>query len=76
MDSALEVSGCVMWCACVRTNALLLPDSKVDKAAAILRLMHIAELRDLQTAINEVLAFIQESTADPRTDAKLGKVGR
>lgn len=47
----------------------------VDKAAKILRLLQIHHMRDLQTAINETIVCVQELTADPKTDTKLGKVG-
>lgn len=32
-------------------------------------------LRQLQTTINETIVGVQQITADPRTDSKLGKVG-
>lgn len=33
-------------------------------------------MRDLQTSIDEVIVEAQGFTANPKTDAKLGKVGR
>ena len=51
-------------------------DDVVDDAAKVLRLLYINDLRDLQTAINEITISVQELTADPKTNAKLGKVGR
>eukprot|EP00736_Rhodelphis_marinus_P004847 Rmarinus@m.3606 len=51
-------------------------DKALDKAVRVLRLLHVAQLRVLQTAINEVIATAQEFTADPKTDAQLGRVGR
>ena len=48
----------------------------VDRAAAILRMLYIADLRELQDAVNDILVTIQEYTANPKTDAALGKVGR
>lgn len=51
-------------------------DPLVDKAAMILRLLHLHDLRDLQTIINEVIVCAQNITADPKTDSKLGRVGR
>lgn len=36
----------------------------------------VTELRDLQSAINEIIVLVQEHTADPRTDSRLGQVGR
>lgn len=52
------------------------PDSAVNEAAKILRLLHISELRDLQTKINEAIVKVQAITANPKTDERLGKVGR
>eukprot|EP00794_Sanderia_malayensis_P020075 gene20075-22045_t len=51
-------------------------DSAVNEAAKILRLLHIHELRALQTRINQAIVSVQKSTADPKTDQSLGKVGR
>ena len=50
-------------------------DDDLEKAARILRLLQIQSLRQLQTAINEAIVSVQNITADPRTDTKLGKVG-
>ncbi|XP_058454475.1 RNA transcription, translation and transport factor protein [Malaya genurostris] len=47
----------------------------LEKAARILRLLQIQNLRKLQTAINETIVAVQNITADPRTDTSLGKVG-
>lgn len=47
----------------------------VEKAARILRLLQIQSLRQLQTVVNETIVSVQNVTADPRTDTKLGKVG-
>ena len=51
-------------------------DSRIDAAAAVLRMLYVADLRELQDAVNEILISAQEFTADPRTDASLGQVGR
>lgn len=51
-------------------------DVQVDRAAAVLRLLYIDDLRELQTQVNEVIALTQEYTANPITDARLGQVGR
>lgn len=53
-----------------------LGDPVLDEAAKVLRLLHIQELRDLQTSINELIVAAQTITADPKTDQSLGKVGR
>ncbi|XP_030070834.1 RNA transcription, translation and transport factor protein [Microcaecilia unicolor] len=51
-------------------------DAALNEAARILRLLHIEELRDLQTKINEAIVAVQAIIADPKTDHRLGKVGR
>lgn len=50
-------------------------NEKLDQAAKILRLLHLQDLRELQTLINEIIVSVQEFTADPKTDSRLGKVG-
>lgn len=51
------------------------PEKNVDEAANILRLLQIHSVRNLQTVINETIVAVQEITANPKTDTKLGKVG-
>ncbi|KAG9481107.1 hypothetical protein GDO78_010386 [Eleutherodactylus coqui] len=51
-------------------------DAVLNDAARILRLLHVEELRDLQTKINEAIVAVQAIIADPKTDHRLGKVGR
>nr|XP_014343874.1 PREDICTED: UPF0568 protein C14orf166 homolog isoform X3 [Latimeria chalumnae] len=51
-------------------------DATLNDAARILRLLHVEELRDLQTKINEAIVAVQAIIADPKTDHRLGKVGR
>ncbi|EHA98814.1 hypothetical protein GW7_21003 [Heterocephalus glaber] len=51
-------------------------DAVLNEAAQILRLLHIEELRELQTKINEAIVAVQAIIADPKTDHTLGKVGR
>ena len=48
----------------------------LDKAAIVLKMLYIAELRDMQQAVNQVLTTAQEYTGDPKTDSSLGRVGR
>ena len=43
--------------------------------AKVLRMLYVEDLRTLQNEVNALLVSIQEFTADPRTDSKLGKVG-
>lgn len=50
-------------------------DYVLNQAAKVLRLLHIHELRDLQTKINECIVSVQAATANPKTDTRLGKVG-
>lgn len=56
-------------------NIFKLDDPNMNQACAILTLLQIQGLRKLQTAINETVVSVQEVTADPKTDTKLGKVG-
>ena len=51
-------------------------DPVLNLAARVLRLLYIRDLRHLQTACNEALVAVQNLIADPRTDTRLGKVGR
>jgi hypothetical protein len=51
-------------------------DEIVDRAAGILRMLYVSDLRELQDAVNDILVTVQEFTANPRTDASLGVVGR
>jgi RLL motif-containing protein 1 len=51
-------------------------DPEVKRAACVLRLLHGNELRDLQVRINQVINDLQKLTADPKTDSRLGRVGR
>ena len=53
-----------------------LGDPVLSEAAKVLRLLHIQELRDLQTHINEVIVAVQAVTANPKTDQTLGRVGK
>jgi RLL motif containing protein 1 len=51
-------------------------DPKLDRIARILRLLYVRELRLLQNRINEAISSMQRITADPKTDSRLGQVGR
>lgn len=53
-----------------------LGDPVLNEAAKVLRLLHIKELRELQTKINELIVSVQNITADPKTDSSLGAVGK
>lgn len=52
-----------------------LNDPVLNQAAKILRMLYIHDLRDLQTKANELIVAVQNVTANPKTDTKLGKVG-
>eukprot|EP00929_Paragymnodinium_shiwhaense_P013362 TRINITY_DN121223_c0_g1_i1.p1 TRINITY_DN121223_c0_g1~~TRINITY_DN121223_c0_g1_i1.p1 ORF type:complete len:277 (-),score=105.88 TRINITY_DN121223_c0_g1_i1:81-911(-) len=51
-------------------------DPEVKRAACVLRLLHGNELQNLQVHINQVLNELQQLTAEPNIDARLGRVGR
>ena len=51
-------------------------DPAVREALKILRLTHLNHLRDLQSEINAAIETVQAATANPKTDTRLGKVGR
>lgn len=56
-------------------NGMGFEDEDLERASRILRLLQIQSVRKLQTAINETIVSVQNLTADPKTDTKLGKVG-
>ncbi|KAF7638322.1 Adenylate kinase isoenzyme 6-like protein [Meloidogyne graminicola] len=47
---------------------------KIDDGVRILRLLHGARIRELQTKINELVADVQKVTANPRCDLSLGRI--
>jgi RNA transcription, translation and transport factor protein len=51
-------------------------DEATDRVARVIRLLYVKELRALQDRSNEALATMQGVTANPRTDSRLGQVGR
>ena len=51
-------------------------DPNLKEAAKILRLLHLKNLRKLQSEINNTIELVQSVTANPKTDTKGGKVGR
>jgi hypothetical protein len=59
----------------VLPEGLDIHDPEVRKVAGVLRLLHSIEMGQLQVNINETINDLQILTADPKTDAKLGKVG-
>lgn len=48
---------------------------ELETPIKVLRLLQIQSVRKLQTGINEAIVAVQNITADPKTDTKLGKVG-
>ena len=63
------------YCNVLNRSLVFAADYISAEAAKILRLLHIQELRELQTKINEAIVQVQALTANPKTDARLGKVG-
>lgn len=53
-----------------------LGDESVDDVARVLRMLHVQRLRELQDGVNAVIECMQEFTANPKTDTRLGKVGK
>lgn len=51
-------------------------DPVVDRTGKIMRLFYVNELRNLQNCVNDAIAELQTITSNPKTDSKLGKVGR
>eukprot|EP00397_Hematodinium_sp_SG-2012_P055144 GEMP01067060.1.p1 GENE.GEMP01067060.1~~GEMP01067060.1.p1 ORF type:complete len:222 (+),score=49.23 GEMP01067060.1:135-800(+) len=51
-------------------------DAEVNRMVGVLRVLHGQELRKLQCNINDILTQLQDLTADPKTDSRLGRVGR
>ncbi len=51
-------------------------DAGVDLAATVLRMLHIKDMRELQDQVDAAIVRLQEVTANPRTDAAAGRVGR
>ncbi|VDD82316.1 unnamed protein product [Mesocestoides corti] len=50
-------------------------DPVLRSVVLTLRLLHVSELRQLQDQINCAIVQVQQITADPKTDEKLGQVG-
>lgn len=51
-------------------------DPAADRAAAALRWLYVRDLVNLQAGVDAAIAGVQEVTANPKTDARLGRVGR
>ena len=48
----------------------------LDSACRVLRMLYVRELRRLQDRVNAAIVVMQDYTSNPRTDARLGRVGR
>ena len=53
-----------------------LGSAALDDAGRVLRMLHVRELRRLQDGVNAIVVGMQEFTANPKTDSRLGRVGR
>jgi hypothetical protein len=51
-------------------------DPKVNQIAVVLKMLHLWDFREMQNDLNAHIVLGQEYTANPRTNAGLGKVGR
>ena len=51
-------------------------DGAVDRAAAALRFLFVKDVARLQADVDRAIGDVQAFTANPRTDTRLGKVGR
>ena len=51
-------------------------DGAVDRAAAALRFLYVRDVARLQADVDKAIGDVQAFTANPRTDTRLGKVGR
>lgn len=51
-------------------------DAVVDTAVRVARLLHVNDLRRLQSDADALLVAMQEYTADPKTDSRIGRVGK
>jgi RLL motif-containing protein 1 len=58
------------------TSGLSTTSPRVDRAAIVIRMLHLENMRITQNQINCVLEQAQEFVSSPKTDASLGRVGR
>lgn len=57
-------------------SGLDVASEKVERAAIIVRMLHLEEMRIVQNQINSCLETAQEFVSNPVTDSSLGRVGR
>ncbi|XP_003371305.1 adenylate kinase isoenzyme 6 [Trichinella spiralis] len=55
-------------------SALEIKDKALVEVVAVLRMLYVKKLRLVQSQINELITVVQEMTANPKTDQRLGKV--
>ncbi|KAL1241146.1 RNA transcription,translation and transport factor protein [Trichinella pseudospiralis] len=55
-------------------SALEIKDKSLVEVAAIFRMLYVRKLRLLQSRINRLITVVQEMTANPKTDQRLGKL--
>ena len=51
-------------------------DPVIRRVATVLKMLHLFDFRELQNDLNALVELGQSYTANPRTNSKLGKVGR
>ncbi|KAI0567459.1 RNA transcription translation and transport factor protein [Gracilaria domingensis] len=51
-------------------------DKQIERVTCVMRLLYVRRLRALQDEVNSIISEMQAITANPSTDAELGKVGR
>ena len=51
-------------------------DELINQMAVVLKMLYIWDFRELQTDLNAMIVLGQEYTANPKTNAAMGKVGR
>lgn len=51
-------------------------DAVVNQIALVMRMLYISDFRELQNDLNALIVLGQEYTANPKTNAAIGKVGR
>ena len=51
-------------------------DELINQMSVVLKMLHLWDFRELQTDLNSLIVLGQEYTANPKTNASLGKVGR
>lgn len=69
LDAAVDKNFCV-------GNVAAEKDEELARMLKVLHLLFISDLRDLQSQVNDIISRTQIVTANPKTDTRLGKVGR